>query len=497
MCFNLLERFHTQAPGVPMSMNPSTMRALLGSAQILFLALHGCAASPEATTENSQLTSAIAVCKEAGSGRTIVVAKRDGDHTSIQAGLDAAEAGDTVLVRAGVYKEQVSITKSGSASKGCITLRGQAGAIIDGEGGGNIGISVEDQSYIAIIGLTVQGFRGDDVPTGIAVSGSAHHIDVRNNLVHHIENRQDAHGISFYGRKETPMSDLFIDGNEIRDCILGSSESMVLNGNVTRFVVSNNKVHDNDNIGIDFIGFEGQGPDGQDQVRDGICVDNIVYNIDSGNNPAYNGEHSAGGIYVDGGRDIVIERNKVSKSDIGIEVASEHGGRSTSNITVRNNFVSDSYQGNIMMGGYDAGRGSANNIVVVHNTLFHGGSGEIVIQNNTVGAKIKNNILHAKSDKEYVVSTGSGNSEVSLENNIYFGASQDSPGSFEDSKAKYKDPMLAEAPTDMRLRAGSPAIDSGIELGVDDNGVSVSGKLTIGGRARRIGRQVDIGADER
>jgi hypothetical protein len=150
-----------------------------------------------------------------------------------------------------------------------------------------------------------------------------------------------------------------------------------------------------------------------------------------------------------------------------------------------------------MMGGYDAGRGSANNIVVVHNTLFHGGSGEIVIQNNTVGAKIKNNILHAKSDKEYVVSTGSGNSEVSLENNIYFGASQDSPGSFEDSKAKYKDPMLAEAPTDMRLRAGSPAIDSGIELGVDDNGVSVSGKLTIGGRARRIGRQVDIGADER
>jgi len=36
------------------------------------------------------------------------------------------------------------------------------------------------------------------------------------------------------------------------------SESMVLNGNVEHFVVSHNKVHDNDNIGIDFIGFEGE-----------------------------------------------------------------------------------------------------------------------------------------------------------------------------------------------------------------------------------------------
>jgi len=36
---------------------------------------------------------------------------------------------------------------------------------------------------------------------------------------------------------------------------------MVLNGNVEKFVVSNNVVHDNDNIGIDFIGYEGENPD--------------------------------------------------------------------------------------------------------------------------------------------------------------------------------------------------------------------------------------------
>src|SRR5439155_8178218 len=96
--------------------------------------------------------------------------------------------------------------------------------------------------------------------------------------------------------------------------------------------------------------------------------DNVVYNISSATNPTYGGERSADGIYVDGGRDIVIERNKVDNCDIGVEVASEHLGKTTSNITVRNNFISRSYQGNILMGGYASNRGDALNVIVVHNT---------------------------------------------------------------------------------------------------------------------------------
>ena len=53
---------------------------------------------------------------------------------------------------------------------------------------------------------------------------------------------------------------------------------MVLNGNVEFFTVSNNIVHDNDNIGIDFIGFEGENPDpALDRARDGTVVGNLVY----------------------------------------------------------------------------------------------------------------------------------------------------------------------------------------------------------------------------
>jgi hypothetical protein len=132
------------------------------------------------------------------------------------------------------------------------------------------------------------------------------------------------------------VTNVIVDGNEIRNCLLGSSESLVLNGNVTNFTVSHNTIHDNDNIGIDFIGFEGYGPPGADQARNGTCVDNVVYNITSANNRAYGGDRAADGIYVDGGQSIVIERNKVDSCDIGIEVGAEHSGRTTSNIGVRN-----------------------------------------------------------------------------------------------------------------------------------------------------------------
>jgi Right handed beta helix region len=431
---------------------------------------------------------ALANCK-AGTGRTLTVATSGAQYTSIQAALNDARGGDTVLVKAGTYREKVSFKNSGSASDRCIVLKGDGQAIIDGGRGAGVGITVAGKSYVAVVGMTVQAFHGGGVPTGIAVTGSSNHLDLRNNVVSDIRSSDNAHGISFYGAAATPMSDLFIDGNEIKNCKLGSSESMVLNGNVTKFVVSNNKVHDNDNIGIDFIGFEGTGPNGQDQARDGICVDNLVYNINSYGNPAYGNEHSAGGIYVDGGRDIVIERNRIADADIGIEVASEHGGKSTSNIVVRNNFIAGSFQGNIMIGGYDNQRGSTSNVTIVNNTTFGAGNGELILQYFNKNAVIKNNIFVAKTGQDYVNSTGTGNSGITLENNLYFGASKSSAGSFRDAAAKFLDPKLVSGAKDMHLQAGSPAINAGITVD--------AGAFDVDGNVRITGGKVDIGAHEK
>ena len=51
--------------------------------------------------------------------------------------------------------------------------------------------------------------------------------------------------------------------------------------------VTNNLIHDNNNIGIDAIGFEGVFPNSAyDQARNGEISGNIVYNITSNDNPA-------------------------------------------------------------------------------------------------------------------------------------------------------------------------------------------------------------------
>ena len=179
-------------------------------------------------------------------------------------------------------------------------------------------------------------------------------------------------GIAVYGTDaKTPITDLIIDGNEVHHLKTGSSESLVVNGNVTNFRITHNIVHDNNNIGIDVIGFERTAPDpAVDQARDGVVSENLVYNITSRGNPAYGHDQSSDGIYVDGGTRVLIERNVIHDVDFGIELASEHKNRATSYITARNNLIYHCNTAGMSIGGYDPERGHTDHCTVVNNTLY-------------------------------------------------------------------------------------------------------------------------------
>lgn len=90
-----------------------------------------------------------------------------------------------------------------------------------------------------------------------------------------------------------PLEGIIIAGNKVHDCKLGSGESVVLNGNVENFKILNNLIHDNNNIGIDCIGFAGTAP-WNDQARSGLVSGNGVYKISSRGNSAYD-DACAGG----------------------------------------------------------------------------------------------------------------------------------------------------------------------------------------------------------
>src|SRR5262245_57572650 len=81
-------------------------------------------------------------------------------------------------------------------------------------------------------------------------------------------------------------------------------------------------------------------------------------------------------------------------------------------------------------------------------------------------------------------------------NNLYFGASNTSPGSFPDARARFVNPLLVGPFADLHLQAGSPAIDAGIDLGNDSHGQPLSGAADIDGGPRVGGSAIDIGAHE-
>lgn len=104
---------------------------------------------------------------------------------SIQAALDAAPAGGTVEVCGGVHFQQVVVRKDGQ------TLRGQAGAVLDGTPfvGHRVGVLVDD----GVEGFTLEGFEirnwkdplaTNDKSTAIAARGATSGIVVRNNTIH-------------------------------------------------------------------------------------------------------------------------------------------------------------------------------------------------------------------------------------------------------------------------------------------------------------------------
>lgn len=361
---------------------------------------------------------------------------------TLQRAADLATAGTTVHIAAGSYKGPVYIKNSGTMAKP-IVFEPMQGAKVIITGTPRMAdehlFHIEDQAYVIIRGLEFTEFWTNNeqiTPTAIYVTGSSHNILIENNYIHDLGTRVNndqgnAHGIAVYGTQS--IKDIQINNNRVENLSLGRSEALVINGDVTNFEVNNNQVNNNNNIGIDIVGFEGTTTTDNDYARRGDIIGNTVTRNSISGNPGYKGDDpSAGGIYVDGGKQVFIQNNIVTNNDIGIEVASENFQKLTEEVWIESNTVTNSTYAGIAVGGYDERRGGVRQITLVNNTVTNNDlgkqqGGQLLLQFNIQKLTIKDNTFTSSASRYMIVANQLDRGEVSFQNNRYLPQDSNSP----------------------------------------------------------------------
>ena len=456
---------------------------------------------------------------------------------NINTALGKVVAGDTVLVRGGTYHEQINFLKSGTSEKNII-VKAYPGEkpVIDGSNITVIGwqalVTLSNVRYITIEGFDIcnlisSAFNTD--PEGILINGNSHDIAIKNCNIYNIKsnaslnNWRSAHAILVLGNGTSAITNLIITGCTVHDTQTGTSESVTLAGNIDGFTISHNKIYDIENIGIIIAGGDNLNPSGNittNYARNGVVSDNEVYNNSHTRSPDVWGTSSYGAIaiYVCGGANTIVERNKVYNCDRGIGLVSESNKLATKDCIVRNNFVYSCYRTGIYMGDYlNYTTGGTKNCYVVNNTLLFNNAvkgafgeieGEIRLTENCTNNVVKNNIICAGQDDVFIhkyTATGSNNI---IDYNLYYttGATKwiwngidytdynawKTACGGDANSTNGINPLLASTSSpDLHIQTVSPAKNSGVVISTD-----INGSTDIDGNTRIVNNKISKGAQQ-
>lgn len=432
-------------------------------------------------------------------------------YATINKALEDIEAGQTIYIREGIYEEAIYMKTSGEEDA-YITICSYPGESVVLDHSDNHGEAIIDlggQSYICIEGLELQN-NTNKWAYGFYLGDGEDHITIKNNIIHDLyasnpsSMSSGANAIICYGeRSDKSINNILIEGNYVYDCKTGWCEAISITGNCENVDVINNVVTNTGNIGIDFCGNFGYCKEPSlDQPRNCIARGNIISQANSDYATSY-------GLYVDGGRDILLEQNIIYDSQGGIEVgAEEPSDYPTQNIIVRNNLVYNNSENGITVGGYYEGGGKAENVRIYNNTVVNNGkkNGELVIS-IVDGLEVANNIFYSNTNKTLINSEFSSDytSNISFSHNLYYSKRKiekvkfemlgEELTGFEAWRTAYEETGIFDKPTfkDIDADEYEPTSDSiGIDQG--DNNIE-AGEVDLNNNVRYEG-DIDCGAYE-
>lgn len=383
-----------------------------------------------------------------------------------------ATGGDHIVVKSGVYREEVSFPQSGSPGRPLIvdaqqdvvvfppTVRHWTGAF----------------NIIGRSDIVIRGFKVRDAYFGFKIDQDAAGTPSRRIVLTNNHTRVTASS----GIRVAFAQQVTVERNTVEKANYGGIHEMISVIDTDGFIVRGNHVFN----GLwlrDGKPVEGkEGIDVKGSSRNGRVVANRVHDL------------TRLGIYVDSYAgtltNVKVTGNTVYRCKQGIAISSEHGGP-VSNVLISNNLVYNNINYGIIItnwtGGDSVGDALRKNISIFNNTAFGNGAGGIRIgTRNIEGLDVVNNIVAANKGAQLSALDANAVTQ-SAANLIWAGP----PGNVVLGAVTADPSFVNPSSGDFRLRAASAAIDSGITL--DSVPRDVTGVL------RPQGAAYDIGAYER